>query len=45
MGLLTVVVAPLEVFVVILSCGSWYLVNLIVDAYSISTVGISIIIL
>lgn len=45
MDLLAVVVVPLEVFVVILSCGSWYLMNLIADAYSISTVGINIIIL
>lgn len=39
LGLLTVGLAPLEVFVVARGCGSWYFVKLSVGACSISTVG------
>lgn len=39
LGLLTVGLGPLEVFVVARGCGSWYFVKLIVGACSISTVG------
>lgn len=39
LGLLTVGLAPLEVFVVACGCRSWYFVKLRVGACSISTVG------